>query len=405
MPSSEASSVSIRIITLVVAISCGFLVANIYYSQPLVAVIADRFNLENSTASLVVTLNQLGYGLGLLFLVPLADLVNNKRLVLLLILLAIISLLGFALGQNFIVVFGFALLVGFSCSVVQILVPYVVSLSPEHIRGQVVGNVMSGLMAGILLARPLASFLAGIMGWSAVFYFSAALLILITLLLWWCLPPKLPSITSSYGQILRSMLRLWNEYAILRSRALGHAFFFCAFTLFWTAAPLFLLSDPINLSQFGLALFGFVGAGAVVVTPIAGRLADRGFIVQGTLAAIFFLALSFILMALIFVFPKAAVWLLTLAAISLDVGSCMNLVIGQKLIYGLDAEIRGRLNGLYMVVFFIGGSIGSTIGGMLYTKAGLGGVIIFGFALTLAVFLYFVASIYKGYQKPCERCL
>ena len=186
------ASKSLSHLSLLLGLSCGLIVANIYYSQPLISPISAYLNISTSTGSLIVTLNQLGYGLGLLFLVPLADIVSNKRLISILLIITAIALLGMVTTPFISILIISALLIGIGASSVQILVPYAAHMAPENIRGQVVGNVMSGLMAGIMLARPFASVLAQFFMWQMVFYISAILMILILILLSIKLPQSPP---------------------------------------------------------------------------------------------------------------------------------------------------------------------------------------------------------------------
>ncbi|WP_412058102.1 MFS transporter [Bartonella sp. DGB2] len=285
-------------------------------------------------------------------------------------------------------------MIGLASSAVQILVPYAAYLAPEDRRGSTVGNVMSGLMAGIMLARPFASFLAEFWSWHIVFYVSSAILLFVFFILFLFLPPKIPTSKYNYLSLLLSMVKLWKQHAILRRRATYHAFLFCAFSLFWTTAPLFLMGAPYNFSQGEIALFAFAGAAGIFAAPIAGRLSDKGLFYQATSMAMLLVGICFFLAGLIFFTPKIGVFLLCIAAISLDFGVTTNLVIGQKIIYSLGAEARGRINGLYMVVFFIGGAIGSALGGFIYSRFGWGGIVILGLIITFMVATYYYTERY-----------
>ena len=201
---NKASKLLSRL-SLLLGLSCGLIVANIYYSQPLISPISAYLNISTSTGSLIVTLNQLGYGLGLLFLVPLADIVSNKRLISILLIITAIALLGMVTTPFISILIISALLIGIGASSVQILVPYAAHMAPENIRGQVVGNIMSGLMAGIMLVRLFASVLAQFFMWQMVFYVSTVLMILILILLSTKLPHRTPATKTNYFSLLASM--------------------------------------------------------------------------------------------------------------------------------------------------------------------------------------------------------
>lgn len=386
------ASKSLSHLSLLLGLSCGLIVANIYYSQPLISPISAYLNISTSTGSLIVTLNQLGYGLGLLFLVPLADIVSNKRLISILLIITAIALLGMVTTPFISILIISALLIGIGASSVQILVPYAAHMAPENIRGQVVGNVMSGLMAGIMLARPFASVLAQFFMWQMVFYVSAILMILILLLLAIKLPQRTPATKTNYFSLLASMGKIWKNTPMLRRRSLYHFFLFAAFSLFWTTIPLLLSSSTYNFNQGEIALFSFAGAAGVIAAPIAGKVADRGFIWGATITSMILVALCFIIPYFAPFGSKMSIVFFIVAAILLDFGVTTNLVVGQRVIYSLAPELRSRLNGIYMVVFFMGGAFGSAVGGHAYSYGGWTLSATTGLVLPIIAIVYFMTE-------------
>ncbi len=350
------------------AVCCGAIVANIYYSQPLVGPIAASIGLAAGASGLIVTVTQVGYGIGLLLIVPVADLVENRRLAVSLLVLTAAALAATAASVDAMSFLAAAFLVGLGSVVVQILVPYAAHLSPESRRGRNVGMVMSGLLAGIMLARPLASFLTQAAGWRAIFAVSAVAMGLLAAILARALPRRRPGPGGSYGALLRSMLDLLRTTPILRRRAAYQACLFGAFSLFWTVAPLRLASPVFGFTQRGIGLFALVGAAGAVTAPLAGRLADRGWSRPLTLAAILTVGSSFL--ATLGSTGAIGLALLVAAAVAIDIGVTMNLIVGQRAIFMLGAEVRSRLNGLYMAIFFAGGAFGSAVGVMAYATGG-----------------------------------
>jgi predicted MFS family arabinose efflux permease len=373
-------------LVLLFAFCCGAIVANIYYSQPIIELIAPAVGLSAHGASLVVSLTQVGYALGLFLLVPLADLLENRRLILATVVVAGLSLLAAAFSQRADVFLGISLLIGFSSVAVQMLIPMAAHMAPEAVRGRVVGNIMSGLLLGILLARPVASLIADHLGWRAVFILAAVAMLAILLLLAFTLPRRQPAHNATYGQLLVSMVSLVARYPALRERAYYQALMFAAFSLFWTTVPIE-LSRVYGLSQTHIALFALVGAMGAVAAPIAGRLADAGHGQTATLLALLLAPLAFIVALL----PGNGVLWLALTGVLLDFAVQMSMVTGQRLIYALDAHSRARLNGLYVTSIFIGGALGSAFASSLYEHWGWAGVVTVGAALPvigLAIFLY-----------------
>lgn len=274
------------------AAACGLIVANLYYAQTLVGPISVSTGLSSTAAGLIVTLTQIGYVVGLLFIVPLSDIVENRRLTIITLMVAVGALLVAAFAANASLFLTASLFIGTGSVVAQILVPYATYLASEEQRGRVVGNVMSGLLLGIMFARPVASFITSIWGWQAVFIFSAVVITLLAILLSRFLPERKPAPSVSYGKLIVSLGTLLKQTPILRRRALYQACLFGAFSLFWTVVPL-RLADDFGMSQQGIAWFALVGVGGAVAAPIAGRLADKGWSKWLTGLAMIIATLSF----------------------------------------------------------------------------------------------------------------
>ncbi|OPH59277.1 MFS transporter [Paenibacillus ferrarius] len=374
--------------TFLLASACGLIVANLYYAQTLVGPISADTGLSSAAAGLIVTLTQIGYVVGLLFIVPLSDIIENRRLAVISLIVVVAALIGAAFAANAPLFLIASLFIGLGSVVAQILVPYATYLASEEQRGRVVGNVMSGLLLGIMFARPVASFIASFWGWQAVFALSAVVITLLTVLLWRILPERKPSPAINYGELLVSLVVLLRQTPILRRRALYQACLFGAFSLFWTTVPL-RLADEFQMSQQGIALFALAGVGGAIAAPIAGRLADKGLTRLLTGLAMLIAALSFVLAYLFQTHSTTALGLLVLAAIMLDMAVSGNLVLGQRAIYSLGSAARGRLNGLFMSIFFIGGAVGSSLGGWSYAHGGWNLTTLIGIVLPLVALLYY----------------
>jgi predicted MFS family arabinose efflux permease len=373
------------------ATACGLIVANLYYGQPLVGPIAADLGLSPAAAGLLVTLTQIGYGLGLLFIVPLGDILENRRLVLTLILSCALALGAAAMVRSAPVFLAAAAAIGFTSVTVQILVPWSAHLATEANRGRVVGNVMSGLLMGIMLARPVASFIASLWGWHAIYLLSAAMMASLAVLLLLILPSRRPEAKLPYGKLLSSLWWLARTQPVLQRRALHQACLFGAFSLFWTTVPLFLSGPAFRLSQRGIALFALAGVAGAIAAPISGRLADRGRSRAVSIAAMAMAAGSFLISLCGQDGSTLSLALLTVAAILLDFGVTANLITGQRAIFALDAEYRSRLNGLYMACFFMGGAAWSALGAWAYARGGWTLACWAGFALPVVALAHFMA--------------
>ncbi|OUA67360.1 MULTISPECIES: MFS transporter [Bacillus cereus group] len=377
---------------ILLATACGIIVANLYYAQPLIGLISNVIGLSNSSAGLIVTLTQIGYVAGLLFLVPLGDIVENKKLIIILLLLSAVALTATVFVKSAIMLLVASFFIGLGSVAAQVLVPFVSYLSSEDARGHVVGNVMSGLLLGIMLARPISSLVADIWGWNAIFALSATVIIVLAFVLSKVLPTRKPTAKTNYTALLSSMWKLLRTTPILRRRAIYHACVFGAFSLFWTTVPLLLSSPAFHFSQTVIALYALVGITGAIAAPIGGRLADLGWTRPATGIALTVVIISLLLPLIIQSSSPIGIAVLVIAAILLDMGVSANLVLSQRLIFSLSPEIRSRLNGLFMAIFFLGGAVGSFIGGWAYALGGWNLTLWIGIAFPTIALLYFATE-------------
>lgn len=379
-------------ITLLMAAACGMIAANLYYAQPLIGLISADLGMTPGAAGLIVTMTQIGYGTGLLFLVPLGDLIENRKLIVCVMSIAAVALLGMLLAENSLQFLLAAFFVGIGSVAIQIIVPFAAHLAPDKRRGQVVGNVMSGLMVGIMLARPVSSLITYFSSWHVVFVLSIVMMVVLGLVLARALPRRQPAPGPSYGGLLLSMVELVRTTPILRRRALYQACLFGAFSLFWTTLPLWLASPAFGLTQSGIALVALAGAAGAVAAPIAGRIADRGWSRPASAIAMSLGPVAFLLTHIADPGSTLSLCLLIAAAIMLDFGVSANLVLGQRMIYALGDEYRSRLNGLYMATFFAGGATGSALGAWAFAHGGWEAASWIGFSLPVLALLYFTTE-------------
>ncbi|MDQ1923578.1 MFS transporter [Massilia pseudoviolaceinigra] len=379
-PNTEHAGAMSSGMVLLLAVAAGLIVANLYYAQTLVGPISRATGLSAGAAGLIVTLTQIGYTIGLLFIVPLGDVLENRRLVIGALLLTAIALLTAAFSTAGWVFLAAALAIGLGSVAAQVLVPFAAHLSPEATRGQVVGKVVSGLLLGIMLARPVASLVADASNWHVVFGGAAVLILVLAAVLRVKLPQRVPESTLPYARLIGSLWTLFKTTPLLRRRAAYQAGLFGAFSLFWTVTPMMLSGPQFQLSQTGIAIFALVGMAGAIASPIAGRLADAGKTLPATGVA---LSLGVIAFALPLLIPGArdvALAVLVVASIILDMGVAASLVLGQRAIFGMAPEVRSRLNAIYLALFFAGGALGSALGGWVLASYGWHAVLLAGMA-------------------------
>ncbi|MCD2173735.1 MFS transporter [Rhizobium sp. C4] len=371
------------------AIGSGVLVATIYYAQPLIDPISRDIGLSRQAAGLIVTAMQIGYGLGLALIVPLADRYENRMMVTTSLVVTAMALAAIAFSGNEAAFLTSAVIAGAACVGAQVLIPMIAGMASTARRGRVIGTVMAGLVTGIMLARPFSSFLASVVGWRGVFLTAAGMTLLIGLLLRALLPIRQPALKESYLKTLRSTAATVMRYGVLRRRMAYQMSLFGMFTAFWTTVPL-MLADRFGYDQQEIALFALAGAGGALAAPLAGRIADRGLSRAATIAAGLGAA---ILLALTDYFVHAgAIVALALSAALFDACVQSNQVISQRLIYALSEEERGRINSAYISAIFVAGSITSALGPVLYAHFGWPAIAVVGFLLTLPIALAELAN-------------
>ncbi|MBN3846863.1 MULTISPECIES: MFS transporter [Burkholderiaceae] len=372
--SAPASARSLRGLLLLLATIAGISVANIYYNQPLLDNLRQSFPGGASWVGAVPAVTQLGYAAGMLLLAPLGDRFDRRLLILLQIAAMCIALVVAATAQTLSVLIVASLAIGVLATIAQQAVPFAAELAPPAERGQAVGTVMSGLLLGILLARTAAGIVGEYFGWRAVFGMSVVALLVLAVVIVLRLPKSQPTSTLPYGKLLVSMWHLVTGHRALREASLTGAAMFGAFSIFWSVLALLLAGAPFHLGPQAAGLFGIVGAAGAMAAPLAGKFSDR----RGPRAVV---TLSIVLVAIAFVvFGASAKSLvgLVIGVIILDVGVQAAQISNQSRIYALKPEARSRVNTVYMVAYFIGGTLGSGVSAIVWPMFGWIGVSIAG---------------------------
>lgn len=356
------------------AIATGLAVASNYYPQPLLETIARAFSLSVNQAGFIVTVAQLGYACGLMFIVPLGDMFERRNLIVLMTLLSAAGLLITAMAPTLTIMLVGTALTGLFSVVAQILVPLAATLAEPERRGKVVGLIMSGLLLGILLARTVAGALASLGGWRTVYWVASALMIVMALVLWRKLPKHEQKTDLNYGQLLKSIFSLFIHTPVLRTRALVGMFCFANFSILWTSMAFLLAGPAYQYSEGVIGLFGLVGAAGALAATRAGHLADKGKAHLTTTVGLILLLLSWAAIA----YGQHSVISLILGIIVLDLSVQGVHITNQSVIYKSMPEARNRLTAGYMTTYFIGGAVGSLVSASAYQMAGWYGVSVAG---------------------------
>jgi predicted MFS family arabinose efflux permease len=351
-------------LTLLLAAASGVAVANIYYNQPMLADMASTFRVSAHQIGYVATATQIGYAAGMPLFIPLGDFVERRRLVVSLFLAVSLALAGAALSPNLPCLVLTSLLIGVTTVIAQIMIPLATELSSPEQQGRIIGTMMSGVILGILLARTLSGFVAAHFGWRAMFWLAAGIALFFAAALRSTLPQMHAHSKLSYHQLMHSIWQLAVELPRLRQVSVVAAMFLAAFSAFWTTLVFLLETPPYHYGAQAAGLFGLVGTVGASVAPISGRLSDRRsprFVVR--------IAIALVLAAFaIFWGWGFHLGALLVGVILLDAGVQAAQVANQSRVLKLKPDARNRVNTVYMICYFSGGSIGSFTGSAAWSK-------------------------------------
>jgi predicted MFS family arabinose efflux permease len=356
------------------AATVGVVVANIYYAQPLLGLMAKTFGLSAAEAGAVAMLSQAGTAAGMFIFVPLGDKFERRSLVTLLIIGELAALVCFAAAPNALSLAAASFAVGAFAATVHVLVPFAAHLASARQRASVVGTMVGGILFGVLLARTFSGTIGAWFGWRAVYGIAALAMLVLALLVRTQLPACPPELKISWTNLMRSTLELVRRHALLRESALLGALFFAAFSAFWTTLVFFLESPAYRLGSATAGLFGLVGAVGAAGAPWFGQLAEKHGPHATIRAGLWLGMISFVLMGL---FGRHFAGLLA-GVLLMDLGVQIGHVSNQTRIYGIDPSARSRLNMVYMCCYFTGGAGGSYLGALCWHHAGWPGVCGFG---------------------------
>lgn len=387
--SIHASSMP-RYMTLLFAVVCGMSVANIYFAQPLLDHLSKEFGIDYSTIGILITITQIFYAVGLLLLVPLGDLLNQRRLIIGKMLLSVVALIIVGTASSSTVLFVGMVSVGLLAVVTQTLVAFAATMAAPAERGRVVGMVTSGIVIGILLARSISGILTDLAGWRSVYLFSAALMLCMVCTLFRVLPNVEREVkTLSYAQLLSSVFMLFVQERVLRIRAILALLIFTAFSILWTSVVLPLSAPPLSLSHTAIGAFGLAGIVGALAAARAGKLADQGHGQRTTGIALLLLLISWWFIS----FTEQSLLALVIGIVLLDLAVQAVHVTNQSIILTLRMEARSRLTAGYMVFYSIGSATGSIASTQIYSHYGWNGVCWLGASVSAVAFLFWALTL------------
>lgn len=362
------------------SISAGLIVANLYYNQPLLHLISLTFNVSEAAVSNVALSTQLGYAFGLLLIIPLGDKLSNHKILQFDFVVMIISLIAAALSQTLFALILSSFFIGFTSATPQLFVPMAAQLTDEKGRGRAIGIVMSGLLIGILGSRIISGFIGEEFGWRVMYYGAAILMAILFVILKWKLPNLKPNYSGSYSKLMKSIWFYFKTEPSLRLAALRGALGFAGLSAFWTTL-VFLMEDSFGYGSTitgAFGIFGIVGAlGATVVGKVNDKYSKNKIILLS--------AILLIVSWVIFLFAAHSIIGLIIGVVIVDLGLQGLHITNQNIIFAKNPEARNRVNTIYMVGFFIGGALGTSLGAYAWQNYDWMGVSVLGLVLSVAI--------------------
>lgn len=373
------------------SISAGLVVANLYYSQPLLNQIGETFEVSKSASSNVVLAAQIGYAIGMLIILPLGDMIANMKILKVAFALAVISLLGAATAQSLWTLIISCLFIGIACSIPQFFVPMAANLSTDEDRGRAIGIMMTGLLTGIIGSRVISGFIGEQFGWRAMYYGSALVMVLLFIIIYFKLPRINPHYKGTYGQLIKSLGPIFMKQPALRLAIVRGALSFSALTAMWTTL-VFVMKDSFGYGSTITGIFGLLGIVGALGATVVGRINDKY-----SKNKIIYVGIGISLCSwVLFLYSTHFLIGLAIGVIAVDLGQQTIHITNQNIILERFPEARNRINMIYMVLFFIGGALGASLGTAAYERWGWEGVSTYG--IICIVVLTIIHAIF--HKKP-----
>lgn len=349
---------------LLMAFCTGLIVANIYYCQPLVILVAREFKLAESDAGTITYLTQAGYALGLFLLVPLGDMFERRKQILIITTVAVAALLLAAFSNTFLLLQVACVLIGASSIVPQLILPMAANLTSDEKRGSTIGIIMSGLLIGILASRAVSGSIGFLWGWRTMYLIAAGICTMLLLLMAKRFPQSKPAFNGTYKTLMISMWHYVKTQPVLREASIINFLAFAILSAFWTTMVLFLANPPFSFQTLQIGLFGIAGAAGALAAPLVGKLSSGTNPRRNLMIGLILQLLSITA----FYFTQSHLYLFITGIILIDIGQQAIHVTNQTRIYTLVPEARNRLNTIFMSVSFVGAAVGSALGLWLWEK-------------------------------------
>lgn len=370
------------------AIIAGISVANLYYNQPLLNRISRDLQTSEFTANLIAMITQIGYAIGLLFIIPLGDLFKRKTIILINFTVLVVSLLTIALTPYIYLILFASLLTGICSVMPQIFIPIAAQFSTPETKGKNVGMIVSGLLTGILASRVVSGIIGEYLGWRFIFFVAAGMMVICVIIIMRVLPDIPCNFKGRYSDLMKSLFSLVMEYPQLRISSLRAGIAFGSFLALWTSLAFKMEQAPFFAGNNIVGLLGLCGiAGALTASYIGNYVQVLG------VKRLNYIGCSLIFAAWFSLYSGQNSYVGIITGIFIiDIGMQCIQLSNQTTIFSLNPKAANRINTIFMTTYFIGGSIGTLLAGTFWHWFGWQGVVGTGITLATCSFMINIFS-------------
>ena len=385
---------------IMLAVASGMAVGNLYWAQPLLAQITNSFGIGTAQGGFLIMATQIGYALGLFFIVPLGDVLHRRKLIFTMMILSILALIAVSMAPSFAVLAFSLACLGLVTISGQIIMPLTGDISSPTERGKNVGIISGGITIGILTARTISGLVADIFDWRAIYLFAAAINLILAFIIVRMIPETPDRVKIPYPSLIRDVFHtLHTTPTLIPLMMIAACSFGIVFNIFWTSITFLLSSEPFGYSTFQIGLVSLTAITGALAAMKVGSLQDRGLGVKATGV---FLCITLACIILADIFAESSVVVLVVLAAVYSLGNQSVSILNQSRLFSLNPEKRSRLNTCFVVNNFIFCGIGSTLASVLWNLGGWHAVMT-GAAITLIIALAIWGISYKSSEKFDEE--
>ena len=363
----------------ILATVAGVSVANLYYCQPLLNVMCRDLDITEFQANLIPMITQIGYALGLLFIIPLGDLYDRRRIIVLNFAVLTVSMSAIGFLSDIRLIYVASLFTGICSVMPQIFIPIASQFSEPKRKARNVGILVSGLLTGILASRVVSGVVGEAFGWRTMYHLAAMFMIASIFVVLRTLPDMPSNYSGNYGGLMRSLFKLYVSTPKLRIVSIRAGLCFGSFLALWACLSFKLSEAPFFAGNDVIGLLGLCGVAGAVTASYVGSCVSRLGVRRLNFIGCGLMLLSWLLM---FVFQYSYFGYIA-GIILLDIGMQCIQISNQTCALSLNQHASNRVNTIFMTTYFIGGSFGTFLSGAMWDHSGWIGTVGAGASLVV----------------------